>query len=241
MPRFLRSTRSVALLAVFSGLLAASSTSVAGASPPGPPPSTQAHVWDGHSNWPIATTTTSGVMGVVRNGIPLSGPNAASIVVPSGLGPIVGAVVSIPALHKSTTTDASGRFVLSGIPTSALHPRYNVVVSAPGFGKWTLLATIVRPRTFTYLDPILTTAPQSSTDVSLAKLHAQVVQSHLQHQVGTSIPPSVQSGYSTSSTGSSSPAIANYGGCATPTSQQYSQSLAPRATSKSEEVLRGLG
>lgn len=83
-----------------------------------------------------STTTSSEttVSGVVLNDI----NPAHGTVVPDGLPPVAGASVRIPSLGLSTTSESDGNFTIGAVPYTAPYTDTTIVVSAPGFGQWTL-------------------------------------------------------------------------------------------------------
>lgn len=140
-------TAAMAILALFTWLVglappasaAVNRSNATSAPPPGAPP--------GYS----ASPTLSGITGTVYDARPLQGPNAASVVIPTGLSVVAGAHVQIPALHVSTTSNAAGHFTIGGVPTRVPYDRYKLIVTASGFGAWTMNGTVVPANTL-YLD-----------------------------------------------------------------------------------------
>ncbi|MGO8979998.1 MAG: carboxypeptidase regulatory-like domain-containing protein [Streptosporangiaceae bacterium] len=73
--------------------------------------------------------------GQVRDGRPLQRGPARHIAVPSGLPVVRDAVVTLPGLHRRTTTSADGYFAFRNlrIPASSA---YTLIVQKKGFGRW---------------------------------------------------------------------------------------------------------
>ena len=162
------------------------------ASPPGAPP--------GYS----ASPTLSGITGTVYDARPLQGPNAASVVIPTGLSVVGGAHVDIPALHVSTTSDSAGHFTIGGVPTRVPYDRYNLIVTAPGFGAWTMNGTVVPANTFSVVSVFLgknqTTlsdpapgapAHSSATTSQAGTLQSSPTFSSCSGEASNSVPPKV--------------------------------------------------
>jgi hypothetical protein len=84
----------------------------------------------------VAVTRLTALTGQVRNGLPLQSGPATHIVVPSGLPAVRGAVVSIPRLGLTTTTNSAGDFAFTGLHASP-GTTYALVVTKKGFGRWT--------------------------------------------------------------------------------------------------------
>jgi len=89
----------------------------------------------GSSRPAVAAPGQAGLTGQVRDGVPLQGKDAGNIVVPGGLPTVAGAVVSLPGLNRTTTTNASGFFTFRGLH-AAPGAAYTLTVRKPGFGRW---------------------------------------------------------------------------------------------------------
>jgi hypothetical protein len=103
------------------------------ASAQGQTPSAARHPAARHPGTAAARLTA--LTGQVRDGRPLQARPLRHIVVPGGLPAVRGAVVSIPRLGLTTTTNSSGRFAFTGIRVSP-HAYYTLIVTKKGFGRW---------------------------------------------------------------------------------------------------------
>jgi len=121
-----------------------------------------------------AATSTSYITGEVRDGR----AKTPSTIVPDGLPLIEGAVVTVPNLRLSATTDAHGRFRFDNInvPLGLVRGDYikvTVRVVKAGFGSWVLSGAPVHARD-NYLDVYaeLTTQPYTETYVPIEERSA---------------------------------------------------------------------
>ncbi|HEV2377843.1 MAG TPA: carboxypeptidase regulatory-like domain-containing protein, partial [Streptosporangiaceae bacterium] len=109
-----------------------------------------------------AATGQAELTGQVRDGRPLQGKSAAKTVVPDGLATVAGAVVSLPALHRATTTNATGSFAFRGLSVPA-GSTLTLVVRKTGFGSWREGGISLIPGEPAQVYVQLSTAPQKLT------------------------------------------------------------------------------
>jgi len=102
-------------------------------------------VYSGSVTVPLVTSLSTGaISGTVYDGIPLE--TNSNIVIPSGLTPVSGATVQIEGpTQLSTTSDANGNFNVSGLSAAYPYSQYTVVVTAPGYGTYTINGLPIRP------------------------------------------------------------------------------------------------
>src|SRR5712692_8339074 len=79
-----------------------------------------------------ATPATAGVRGTIHSA--------------ATRRPVAGAIVALPELHVRTSSAADGSFSFAGPPaTSVPYRRITAVVTAPGFGRWTIRGVPLSP------------------------------------------------------------------------------------------------
>jgi Carboxypeptidase regulatory-like domain/Stage II sporulation protein len=80
------------------------------------------------------------------------------VVATATAAPVAGAVVSIPALRRSTTSGRGGTFAFDGVATAMPYRRVRIVVRAPGFGTWSISGVPLYPNDTLELHAALHTA-----------------------------------------------------------------------------------